>query len=141
VSAVGRDGIAERIKREFQADLVADEILEIADGATDVVEAQRRIDRLKQKAANLAPWKYGESADFKPEYAEQARKLLALGATDFELADFFGVQPATPWRWRFEHPEFHEAIKMGWETAKGNGALDDRRGARPVCNVACSARH
>jgi hypothetical protein len=117
--------IAERIKREFQADLIADKILEIADGATNVLEAQRRIDRLKQKAGKLAPWKYGEP-EFKPEYAEQVRKLCALGVIDFGLADFFEVDLPTLNRWRWEYPEFREAIKMGWETAKGNGALDDR---------------
>jgi hypothetical protein len=57
VSAAGsyayvKDRIAERFKREFQADLIADKMLEIAD-ATDVVKAQKRIDRLKAELAWL----------------------------------------------------------------------------------------
>jgi hypothetical protein len=55
--------IAERIKREFQADLIADKMIEIADNAksaTDLIKAQQRIDRLKAAAAKMAPWKYGE---------------------------------------------------------------------------------
>lgn len=48
---------------------------------------------------------------YRPEFVEQAEKLCALGATDLELADFFGVKVATLYRWKLSHPEFCEAIK------------------------------
>lgn len=37
--------------------------------------------------------KKGRPSGYKPEYAEQARKLCLLGATDQEIADFFEVTP------------------------------------------------
>ena len=44
--------------------------------------------------------KLGRPTDYKPEYAEQAAKLCALGATDNDLADFFGVSEQTIYTWR-----------------------------------------
>ena len=54
---------------------------------------------------------------FKPEFIEQARKLCELGATDMEIADFFGVVPSTVYKWKNENPEFSEALKSGKEEA------------------------
>jgi hypothetical protein len=48
---------------------------------------------------------------YRPEFVAQAEKLCALGATDLELADFFGVDVATLYRWKISHPEFCESIK------------------------------
>lgn len=59
--------------------------------------------------------KRGRPTDYKPEYAEQAAKLCALGATDFELADFFEVNTATIYRWRNTHEQFCEAVSRGKE--------------------------
>lgn len=50
---------------------------------------------------------------YKPELAEQAAKLCRLGATDVELADFFGVERTTIWRWSQAHEEFCNALKAG----------------------------
>lgn len=50
---------------------------------------------------------------FKPEFVEQAQKLCALGATDEDLADFFGVNRATIWRWAQSNEEFCSTIKAG----------------------------
>lgn len=55
----------------------------------------------------------GRPTLFKPEYAEQAEKLCKLGATDGELADFFGVAESTINLWKLEHPKFSESIKSG----------------------------
>lgn len=54
---------------------------------------------------------------FKPEYVEQARKLCKLGATDRELADFFGVVESTLNLWKIEHAEFSESLKVAKEEA------------------------
>lgn len=48
----------------------------------------------------------GRPTDFKEEYIEQALKLSRLGLTDEEMADVFGVVPATFYNWRNTHPEF-----------------------------------
>lgn len=54
----------------------------------------------------------GRPSKYKPEYAEQAAKLCALGATDAQLADFFNVAISTVSLWKVQHPEFSEAIKV-----------------------------
>lgn len=53
------------------------------------------------------PTKYQDS------YAAQALKLCRLGATDKELADFFGVAESTVNKWKDDHPEFSESLKEG----------------------------
>lgn len=50
---------------------------------------------------------------YKAEYAEQARKLCLLGATDAELADFFEVAESTINKWKKDHKGFSESIKKG----------------------------
>ena len=59
----------------------------------------------------------GRPTDYKPEYAEQASKLCALGATDFELADFFDVDTRTIYRWKNVHDDFCQAVTCGKENA------------------------
>lgn len=61
--------------------------------------------------------KPGRPLEYKPEYAEQARKLCALGATDREIADFFGVSAPTIWRWAHRFDDFCSALKAGKEAA------------------------
>ena len=55
----------------------------------------------------------GRPSKYRPEFAEQARKLCLIGATDVQIADFFGVIVQTLFNWRAEHPEFLEATKSG----------------------------
>jgi hypothetical protein len=55
----------------------------------------------------------GRPTSYKPEFVDQARKLCELGATDVDLADFFGVDARTIYRWQISHPEFCEALKVG----------------------------
>lgn len=51
---------------------------------------------------------------FKPEYVEQAKRLASvLGATDVEIAQFFGVSDRAIYRWKLAHPEFAKALKVG----------------------------
>lgn len=59
----------------------------------------------------------GRPSKYKPEFVEQARKLCLLGATDRELADFFGVTDVTLNTWKLRHPEFLESLKLGKEAA------------------------
>ena len=55
----------------------------------------------------------GRPTKFKVEYVEQARKLAALGATDREAAEFFGVSESTLYLWKHTETEFSEALKIG----------------------------
>ena len=59
----------------------------------------------------------GRPTDYKDEYVEQAYNYCLLGATDAELAIFFGVCVATINNWKNEHPEFLDALKNGKEMA------------------------
>lgn len=65
----------------------------------------------------------GVKSTYKPEYAEQARKLCLLGATDKELADFFERTESTINNWKKAHPDFLDSIKMGREIADGDVAV------------------
>ena len=49
---------------------------------------------------------------YKPEYAAQAKKLCALGATDAQLADFFEVNISTITLWKVVHEEFSASVKI-----------------------------
>lgn len=59
----------------------------------------------------------GRPTDYRPEFAEQAAKLCALGATDYELADFFGVDTRTIYRWKNVHDDFCQSVTCGKERA------------------------
>lgn len=59
----------------------------------------------------------GRPTDYRDEFAAQAEKLCALGATDIELADFFDVDVRTVYRWKHAHDEFCQALKGGKEIA------------------------
>ena len=66
--------------------------------------------------------KVGRPTSYKDDYAEQARKLCLLGATDKEMADFFGVEEKTINNWKADQPEFLQAITHGKEIADANVA-------------------
>lgn len=61
--------------------------------------------------------KGGRPSLYKPEYAEQAKKLCLLGATDQEMADFFKVALSTLNLWKLRHPEFSESLSEGKQIA------------------------
>lgn len=55
----------------------------------------------------------GRPTKYRPEYAQQARNYCELGATDADLARFFGISRWTIYHWQAMHPEFAEALKLG----------------------------
>jgi hypothetical protein len=60
----------------------------------------------------------GRPSSYDPEvHPEQARRLCLLGATDAEMAEFFGVSEVTVNAWKGKHPEFLKSIKEGKEIA------------------------
>lgn len=64
----------------------------------------------------------GRPTKYKKEFAEQARKLCLMGATDAELADFFEVEEKTINNWKKAHSEFLQSIKKGKQLADANVA-------------------
>lgn len=54
----------------------------------------------------------GRPSKYHPEFADQAAKLCALGATDAQLADFFEVSVSTVALWKVQYPQFSDAIKV-----------------------------
>lgn len=59
----------------------------------------------------------GRPSKFDHAFVPQAEKLAALGATDIEVADFFGINVRTLYAWKNEHSEFSQALKVGKSTA------------------------
>lgn len=55
----------------------------------------------------------GRPSSYNDSYPKQAEKLCALGATDEQIADFFGIAPSTLYLWKHQHPEFSESLKAG----------------------------
>jgi hypothetical protein len=71
---------------------------------------------------------------FKPEYVEQVRALSRHGMTDAEMADFLKVGLRTFHRWKLDHPDFAEALKVGKEVA-------DERVKESLYRRACGYTH
>jgi hypothetical protein len=61
--------------------------------------------------------RYPGAMIYQPEYADQARDMCRLGATDEELAEHFAVCVRTIYRWRNSHEEFAKAVVIGKEHA------------------------
>lgn len=59
----------------------------------------------------------GRKSLYKTEYADWARKLCWLGATDESLAKSFEVTKDCITRWKVSHPDFFLALKEGRELA------------------------
>lgn len=59
----------------------------------------------------------GRPSSYKTEFSKQAEKFCKLGATDLELADFFGVTINTIGNWKSQFPEFLGALKLGKDAA------------------------
>lgn len=59
---------------------------------------------------------------WRPEFVEQAKNLCLLGATDADIAGFFGVGLSTLNNWRKKTPELQEAMRSGKMVADGKVA-------------------
>jgi hypothetical protein len=64
----------------------------------------------------------GRPPDYVPEFAELAMRLNLLGATDEEMAEVFGVDVRTHYRWIEQHPEFCQAVRHSERVATANVA-------------------
>lgn len=65
--------------------------------------------KLKIKATNPV----GRPSKFTHSMIASVEKLCKLGATDKEIADFFGISESTLNEWKGTYPQFSESIKRG----------------------------
>lgn len=71
--------------------------------------------KAKPKAKSKA--KVGRPTSYKEEYAELAFNYCLLGATDIDLAKYFGVSEKTINTWKAKQPEFLQSLKAGKDEA------------------------
>lgn len=64
----------------------------------------------------------GRKSAYKEEYVQLAENYSLLGATDKEMADFFGVTERTLNQWKKDYPEFLQSLKKGKNIADANVA-------------------
>lgn len=64
----------------------------------------------------------GRPSKYKEEYITQAYKLALLGATDKEMAEFFGIAERVLNRWKKVYFEFSQSLKKGKVMADANVA-------------------
>src|SRR5271166_5903120 len=62
------------------------------------------------KSAKPDGYEFGRPTDYRPEYGSIARAMCRLGATDFDLAQEFGVSTFTIWKWRSKYEDFSNAL-------------------------------
>ncbi|WP_081135479.1 hypothetical protein [Halomonas sp. BC2] len=74
----------------------------------------------------------GRPSEYRPEYAEQAERLMLLGFTREKLAKFYEVDERTIYRWQQQHEDFRHAIWRG-------GALADAEVAHALFHRAKGA--
>lgn len=64
----------------------------------------------------------GRKSAYKEEYVQLVENYSLLGATDKEMADFFGVTERTLNQWKKDYPEFLQSLKKGKNIADANVA-------------------
>jgi len=55
----------------------------------------------------------GRPTSYDKKYVNIAQKMCELGATDADIIEALGVARSTFYKWRNEHPEFSDALKVG----------------------------
>lgn len=99
--AVSADTASRRLCRRID---VKERLRELTGGKTD--------GRIAVEQISLA-MKAGRPTLYRPELAEQARKLALLGLTDVEMADHLNIHVKTLEDWKHDHREFATAIARG----------------------------
>lgn len=59
----------------------------------------------------------GRQSTFDPDRLAEVKALCWHGATDPEIADFLGIDPATLYRWKHQFPDLCEALTISKEHA------------------------
>lgn len=65
------------------------------------------------KVSKPKPRPVGRPSGYDPAFNELARKYCLLGATDADLASFFGVSEVTVNAWKNAHPDFLKSLNEG----------------------------
>ena len=74
-------------------------------------------DAPETEAAPTESTAVGRPSSYKDHYAEEASALCREGATDTELAEYFGVTERTINRWKLGYKDFSEACRTGKDEA------------------------
>lgn len=74
--------------------------------------AEHREHLKKRHAAGTPNVHHGRKTDYNEYHPVNARKLIALGCTEFEVCEFFGISLRTCQLWMKDHEEFRDAIKF-----------------------------
>lgn len=83
-------------------------------------EIAEAADRAEGKKPDPEHKRQGRPPKYQDSFAVQARKLGNLGATNVDLADFFGVSIRTVDRWLVEHEDFCRAVNEARQFADQN---------------------
>lgn len=59
----------------------------------------------------------GRPTTYRTQFCKPARALCTRGATDADLAEYFGVSTTTIWDWKKKHREFANATRAGKQMA------------------------
>ena len=70
----------------------------------EIEELRKALDQVQKK-------KGGRPTKYKLEFVQQAKKLCLLGATDEDLAVFFGVAATTIENWKKKYKGFLQSLK------------------------------
>lgn len=118
---VSRAAVSKRGTKEGWQKQVTAEAPEVTQEVTQVT--------LNSRSATSSATTVGRPTDYKPEFADMAYRLMLLGFTRQGLADVFGVDERTIYRWQEEHGEFCQALFRG-------GAIADAEIAESLFNRA-----
>ena len=59
----------------------------------------------------------GRPTEYAPEYVTKVLEMAERGATDFEIADSLGVSVRTLYRWKAQHEDFRQSLKIAKDVA------------------------
>lgn len=59
----------------------------------------------------------GRPSEYDPAYVTKVLEMAERGATDVEIADYFDVSVRTLYRWKAEHEDFRQALKIAKDVA------------------------
>lgn len=68
----------------------------------------------EQATAGVGP---GRPSEYRPEYVTEVLAMAEGGATDMEIADSLEVSVRTLYRWKAQHPDFRQALKVAKDVA------------------------
>ncbi len=74
-------------------------------------------------------------SSYEYKFAEQVRKLAALGATVADMAAFFGVSERVIASWQTRYPDFGAAVRAGRRNYEERERLQEKRDEQAAPNT------